>query len=316
MKILVSVCAALAVAAGTLSGLMWRDLNAERQISADLRSELVAARTELAARPVVQIAAPPPPAPVVEPAPAAPAMVSAESTNAVVIAEAVKRQQALMADTEYRKARQEQARINLRQRYAGLAQQLGISQQQMDKVIDILVESQLRDSDQTTELLANGTPHDEASVAEMQRQAEQYQQQLKTDVSALIGEDGFNQLMEFEETQPSRTRVNNLTTLLARSGHPMTPAQTQSLTRVIIAEQKRMEAESRALADAGQAETKSPAERQAEANRNILQASTGFLDGQQLELMRGRFQQRATIDSANDRVQQREREVMQQPPGQ
>ena len=50
MRILVSVCAVLAVAAGTLSGLMWRNLNAERQISADLRSELVAARAELAAR--------------------------------------------------------------------------------------------------------------------------------------------------------------------------------------------------------------------------------------------------------------------------
>jgi hypothetical protein len=96
----------------------------------------------------------------------------------------------------------------------------------------------------------------------------------------------------------------------------MTPAQTQSLTRVIIAEQKRMDAESQKFASAGQANPKPQGERQAEANRNILQAATGFLDSQQLELMRGRFQQRATIDSANDRVQQREREVTQQPPGQ
>ena len=316
MKIFVSVCAALAVAAGTLSGLMWRDLNAERQISADLRSELVTARAELAARPVVQLAAPPAAAPAVEAAPPVAAQASAESTRTTGITEVVKRQQALLADAEYLKARRNQVRVTLRERYAGLAQQLGISPQQMDKVIDILVESQLRDSDQTTDLLANGMPHDAASVAEMQRQAEQYQQQLKTDVSALIGEDGFNQLMEFEETQPSRTRVNNLTTLLARGGHPMTPAQTQSLTRVIIAEQKRMDAESQALANAGQANTKSPAERQAEANRNILQAGTGFLDGQQLELMRGRFQQRATIDSAADRVQQVEREVIERQPGQ
>jgi hypothetical protein len=314
MRILVSVCAVLAVASGTLSALLWRNLNSERQVSPELRGQLDAARAELAARPVVQITVPAP-APSIESAPPAPEKATPERTTAA-IAEVARRQKTLMADSEYRKARMEQARINLRQRYAALAQQLGISPQQMDKVIDILAESELRTSDQAAELVANGMPTDQDAIVEMQRLAEQYQQQLKTDVVALIGEDAYNQLQEFEQTQPSRTRVNNLTTLLARAGHPMTPSQTQSLTRLIVAEQKRMDAESQAFANVGVANPKPPAERQAETNRNILQAASAFLDSQQLELMRGRFQQRATIDTAADRVQQREREVIQQGTGQ
>jgi len=316
MRILVSFFAVLAVASGTLSAMLWRNLNTERQVSADLRSDLDAARAELAARPVVQVEVPAPaPAAPTESPSIAPEKASVDRTVAAAT-EAVKRQKALLADPEYRKARMEQTRINLRQRYAGLVQQLGISQQQMDKVIDILVESELRTTDQADVLMANGAPTDEAAIAELQRLSEEYQQQLKTRVAAVIGDDGFNQLMEFEQTQPSRERVNNLTTLLAKGGHPMTPAQTQSLTRVIVAEQKRMDAEARAFAEAGQTNPKPQGQRQAETNRNILQAATGFLDGQQLELMRGRFQQRATIDAAADRVQQREREVTQQAAGQ
>jgi hypothetical protein len=70
--------------------------------------------------------------------------------------------------------------------------------------------------------------------------------------------------------------------------------------------------ETRSYAEAGKTLPKSQAERQVETNRNILEAATGFLDSQQLELLKGRFQERATIDRADERVQQRERAAQQQ----
>ena len=44
-----------------------------------------------------------------------------------------------------------------------------------------------------------------------------------------------------------------------------------------------------------------------EANRRILQNAATFLDAQQLEKVRGRFEQRAAVGRAAERVQQAER---------
>jgi hypothetical protein len=315
MRIFVSVLAVVAVTAGTLSVVLWGNWKTEQQLVAGLRAELADARAELAARPVA-IPAPAVPAPAVEAPPAAPAMAPPERAAAVLVEQAAKRQQSLIADPEYRKARLEQARVGLRRVYAGFAEKYGLSQQQMDRVIDIEAEFQVRASEQGLELVADGGPTDAAAMAELQRKADEFQGQLKAQVAAVIGQDGFEQLEEYELTQPSRTRVTNLTNLLARSGHPLSSSQTESLTRVIIAEQKRVDAENRSYAEAGKSPPKSQAERQVETNHNILEAATGFLDSQQLELVKGRFQERATIDRADERVQQRERAVLQQQSGQ
>ena len=101
--------------------------------------------------------------------------------------------------------------------------------------------------------------------------------------------------------------MNNLGTLLAREGKPLTPAQSSSLTAVIVAEQKRMEQEAQALREAGKDAQTTFQEREAEANRRILQNAAAFLDAQQLEKVRARFEQRAAVGRATDRVQQAER---------
>ena len=129
----------------------------------------------------------------------------------------------------------------------------------------------------------------------------------------MLGPERYAQFEEYEHVQPSRTRVNKLTNLLARSGRPLTSNQTRTLTAVMVAEQKRMEAEAKALRDAGQTDRRSQAEIQGETNRRILEQAPGFLDSQQVQVVRGRFEQRSTIDQASDRVQQRQREVLQEP---
>jgi hypothetical protein len=160
----------------------------------------------------------------------------------------------------------------------------------------------------------DGAQPDAAATAALQRQAEEQQKKLKDELTAMLGPQRYAQFEEYDHIQPSRTRVNNLTTLLARSGRPLTSAQTRTLTAVMVAEQKRMESEAKALRDAGQTETRSQADIQAETNRRILEQAPGFLDSQQVQVVRGRFEQRSTIDRASDRVQQRQREVLQETP--
>jgi uncharacterized membrane-anchored protein YhcB (DUF1043 family) len=232
MRILVAVCAAVAMGVGVLSTLLWRQLGTERQHNQALQTQLDEARGALAARPVVQaaplVAAGPPAAGASVAQATAPAKVSHEEAMAIVTAEIGKTQKKLLDDPEYRKARVDQVRQRMKQRYAGLAEELGLSQQEMDALID---------------LLANG-------------------------------------------------------------GRRLTDAQKRSLTAVIVAEQKRQQDEAQSLRNSGQNALVSQQDRAAEGNRRILDAAAGFLDAQQLELVRGRFQQRSAIDRAQSQVQQ------------
>jgi hypothetical protein len=91
----------------------------------------------------------------------------------------------------------------------------------------------------------------------------------------------------------------------------MTEAQKRSLTAVIVAEQKRQEGEAAAQRQAGQDTLVSQPDRVAEGNRRILEAAAGFLDTQQLEMVRGRFEQRSAMGRATNQVQQRVREATQ-----
>jgi hypothetical protein len=315
MRFLMLASAVVVVASGTLSTILWRDLRAERQIAEELRTQRDEARAELVVKTTALAAAqaaPPPAAAAPIPAPVAPpAKTATEAAKATLMADSAKRAKTLMADSEYRKVMLDQVRVSLRQHYVGLAQALGITQRDVEAVIDIMARAQMQMSEQSAELMANGMPTDEAARAEMMRLGGQVEEQMKTSLTAVLGPEGFDRLQEFDQTEGSRTRVINLTNLLARSGQPLSAEQSRQLTSVMVAEQRRMEAETKAFADAGQTNPKSQAERQAETNRNILAASGSFLTSPQLELMRGRFQQRANIDQAADRVQQRERELLQ-----
>lgn len=318
MRMLAPVCAGLVVISGIVSAMLWRELRQDRQLIDDLRTQLTEAKAALHARPA---ATPSPAATALQPSadPVAagdtsappPAKASAREAVAALVADAARRREALLKDSEFRKARIEQARSNLKRRYNGLAVELGISEKQADDVLTLLAESQIRMEEEATSRLASGTPPDGTAIAEMARLQQAEQQKQKQALVAMLGTSKYEQFEDFEHLQPSRSRVNNLNTLLAREGKPMTSAQSQSLTAVIVAEQKRMEQEAQALRDAGKDAQSTFQEREAEANRRILQGAAAFLDPQQLEKVRGRFEQRSAMGRANQRVQQAQQQAAQ-----
>lgn len=321
MRILVPVCVGLAVMSCATSAVLWSQRHSDRQLIDQLRTQLSDATTALAKRTVPVAATGSPVVPLritptqtAEAAPIAPpAKITREEAIAVLNADALKRQKALAADAEYRSASLAQAREEMRNHYAGLAAELGLSEQQMNAVLDVLAESQSRAMTFMAGMPDGGQP-DAATRMEIQRLMDEEQQKQKVRLTAMLGAQGYSQFEEYDRMQPSRTRVSNLTTLLARSGRPLTNAQTKSLTTAMYTEQRRMEAEAKSFRDTGQTDQRSQADIQGESNRRLLEQVPTFLDAQQVQIVRGRFEQRATIDRASERLQQREREVVQEKP--
>jgi hypothetical protein len=315
MRILLPASVGLAVISCIATAMLWSELRTGHQLINELRTQLADARLALAAKPAmvtfaaVEAAPPAAEVPGSSAAPAAaPPKITREAALAALTEDSVKRQKALLADAEYRKALRGQARTDLQQRYAGLRMELGLTDQEQNALFDLLVDAQ--DMLMTSIAEGAGKQPDAAATADMQAKA----QQLEASMKSLLGPERYAQFEEYERVQPSRTRVQNLSNLLGRSGMPLSNAQSRSLMAVMVAEQKRMEAEAQALRDAGQTDNRSPADIQAETNRRLLEQVPRFLDDQQVLLVRGRFSQRATIDRAADRVQQREREVLQESP--
>jgi hypothetical protein len=325
MRILVPACVGLAVVSCVVSAVLWQERQSDQQLIDALRTQLTEAKTALAAKPAVaaigvptsDTLTPSPTSDLAQPSSAAstavPVKITRQEAVAALTADAVKRQKALLADPEYRKALLTMARADLQDRYASLRVELGLTEPEAKALFDLLAESQVMMSSSMTST-TDGAQPSAAEAAEMGRLMQEQQQKLKDDITAMIGPQRYTQFEEYERMQPARTRVNNLTALLSRSGSPLTNAQTRSLTALMVSEQKRMEREAQALRDAGKTDTRSPADIQVETNRRILEVAPGFLDAQQVQVVRGRFEQRATIDRASDRLEQREREVLQEAP--
>lgn len=314
MRIPSTISLGLVVVSTIVSAMFWRELHTERQRTTDLQTQLDEANSALAA----SRAAPPAPAAPVEvavttpaatvtPAPAAEKAALAEA-SARVVSEGAKRQKAMLEDTEYRNARIEQTRGNLKLRYATLAKDLGISDQQADALLTVLAEGVLRQEKGMAEHMSSMTAApDPATIAELTRVQQELQQRQKNAVAALLGPAKAAEFQEYEETAPSRQRITNLTTMLAQGGKPLTETQSKQLSKLMVAEQRRRESDMKA----GLVDMRTQGEAAIESDSRVLAGAMSFLDSQQAALMKARFEQVAARQRATDRVQQRAVESVQ-----
>ena len=295
MRIPPAVSLSLVVASVAISAILWRQLHTERQLNADLQTQLTDARTALATRPEPQpvVAANPQPAPAPPSAacpPTVPEKPTAAATAAAMLADSAKRQKTLLEDSDFRKARIAGIRSNVQLRLANLPRDLGLSPQEADAVFNIIAESQLRQESLVADQLAGAAAPDAAAAAELERTTQDIRNQQKAAMVALLGPERANAVQDYRETVPSRQRASNLTNMLTQAGKPLSDEQSKSLTSAIIAEQRREESEA-APATSDQPSQQSQADRAIEGDRRILAAAASFLDAQQIELMRARFDQ-------------------------
>jgi hypothetical protein len=303
------------------SALLWNALRTERlalqverQASEELRNQLVQARAERAPSPA--------PIPVVaattdaQPPGAATAKTPAQlSAELLALAkEEAKRQRQMLQDAGYRQGRIAELRVDLKKYNPLLARELGVSEQQAEKVLDLLAEGQYREEARALDLEAAGTGNEAAAVAETNRQLEADRLQQKNALMALLGPAKYEQLQDVQDTRIAHSRMVNLRNLLVQSGQPLSTEQDLAFTKVIGDQQKREERETQQLRASGQLDPARQFDRAAEGDRRILDDAASILTPRQLETIRARFEQRAAMERAQGSVQSRERHGIQATP--
>lgn len=283
---LLRVGSILAVVLTLVSANLWRELRSERQLTAELRTQLgesmarTAAPAAPAQRTVMQegSAAPepearravqevPPPSASVMPPPVDPPP------------PIVRGERDLMKDPEYRKARISQARMTLKRVYTDLQEELGMSDAEVERLYDILAEQQ-----------AGGTTNSQQALRD------------------LLGPGRQAKWQEYQQTLSARSRASSMTAMLAQSGHPLTEAQLRPLTTALIAEEKYLRQNPSALSIPGGLTPEARAmlqeeqvNRQEESNRRYLEAAAPYMTPQQLALVRETLENQVAISRASAR---------------
>jgi hypothetical protein len=317
MRNLFWVFAALAVVFGLASANLWRNLRAERSLAASLQTQL-----DEAGRAAVPILSTPSPATspttvssgaasVAANQPAAPAAKNPQAANVPdPLVDFQKQQREMMKDPEYRKARLAQIRVSVAGNNRTLAEDLGLSPAEADKLLDLLAEQELGMS---TEMMFRADANDQAAVQEMVRKQQESMRQRDEKVAALVGPSRAAQWQQYQQAAPARGRVNAMNNTLIRSNQPLSAAQQRSLATAFATEMHNLNEEMSALTRGvnpqdplARAQVEQALRnRQEESNQRILAAATPILSAAQLATVRAQFEQQNAMTRAMQRARER-----------
>lgn len=139
---------------------------------------------------------------------------------------------ALMENPEFQKLWMTQQKSALDYRYAALFKNLKLSPAELDRFKQLLVEKQSAAMDvmaaARAEGLAPGQNRDEVRAL-----VQSTQQEIDASIRAALGEQGFNQYKQFEQTAAQRTVVDQLSRRLSYSDTPLNEQQTEQLVRIL-----------------------------------------------------------------------------------
>ncbi|HEY6641829.1 hypothetical protein [Povalibacter sp.] len=235
-----------ALGCGTAAAYLHSQLRVERQRTAELQTRLQHLE---AARPPNPFAPPPPqhppetppitqfaqePAavtPVAQKLPAPAALAPQRSTQ--MRQQFVNRQRELLRDPEYRQAMRMQQRFGMHQVHPDLAQELGISQDQADQLLDLLAEQQMRTMETSRSFSADHPPTQE-EIAQMQSDHRQRQEADHAEIARLAGDGGLQQWDDYQNSMGARMRVRQLTTELAGAGVSLREDQRIPLRETLV----------------------------------------------------------------------------------
>ena len=326
MRNLALGCAALVVISTVISVTLWRELRTERQLTAQIRSQLAQSGS------IVASAAPALPQPGAAAGPAADAGAGAATAGqqapvaasptpppppVPVLGNAIFNRQELLNDPEYRRAALMQARLNMDQNYPGLVEALALTPEQGDKLMDLLAELQLERTANPIRITADGQV-DPAAMEEMTRRNQQLQQRQDQQITDLLGSAGLQQFRAYEETRSPRMQAQNVRRMMESAGMSLSDAQMRPLTEVYIAEQQRQREEIQAAlrqfpAAAGSDRIQQIEERnlqlQEERNRRLLEVARGHLTAPQYERFEATLEQQLVMTRASSRMMRQQREA-------
>lgn len=312
-------CAGLALVGAIVSVNLWRELRAERALTAELRQQRGESGPAMARVPDATATAAS-----MAPASASPAASASDEAatptqgnaapppivSGATVASFISDQQEMMKDPEYRKARLAQTRLTLPQSYPGLVEALGLSPEEADKLYDLLAEQQLEMS--TTSMLVTavgGTPPDPAAIQDAARRSAELQRRHDEALMATLG-GRYPQWQDYQQTRGARQQVVQVGRTMEAAGFPLTAEQSRPLTDVYITEQRRQREETMQMM--ASARTAGPLDQarmleerlklQADSNQRILDAARPHLNAQQLNALQTSMEQQLVMNRASSRM--------------
>lgn len=213
--------------------------------------------------------------------------------------------QELMKDPDYREVMIASNRAALLQFHPDLARELDLSQEQADRMLDIMARQEFESLSQAQPA---GSEDDATRRSQELWQARQRRQD--EEIRALIGEAKYADWKEYEDQLGVRMEVGQLALRLESTGQPLTEAQERQLVKVIYAERKRLWDEfpsspplSRAASVQERlAESERHLQFVEEKNRRVLEAAPAHLSQAQLGSLRKIYDQEVKIIRAEQRA--------------
>lgn len=303
MRTLMVSLVALLVVSGLVCNSLWRDLQAEKRTTANLRTQIE--------EPAVTAEAQPPAMAAVSPAygqhPSTCGPDSWQPSEEVVatmhtmltslphVARGIPVEGELLRDSEYYQAQLTKLRIQEDRANPGLAVALGLSEDETNQLFTAIGRSQL---DLAGELLGpTQRPSPEAAWEAVKRQGTSQEQVIRNQ----LGETRYALLQDYRKNiRPAQIAVRDMADTLSAAGLPLSDYQTRSLGNVVQGELKRQQA---AMASGDRRnstvqsieglvnEVQDRQDRQAENRRQLLAAVTSWLNPEQIALLRKRLDQ-------------------------
>jgi hypothetical protein len=132
-----------------------------------------------------------------------------------------------------------QRKLSIGRMYDELANELGLSTQDRDRLVTMLAEHQLPDPDHLPPW-GGGPPTDEAQSREWRERAEARQLAQQEELRGLLGEAGYSRYRDYEQTLGARMQARQVGESLAAAGMPLREDQERALVKLYADEQRRI----------------------------------------------------------------------------
>jgi hypothetical protein len=150
------------------------------------------------------------------------------------------RQRALLQDPEYRAATIAQQVDSMRMFQRGLARELGLSDEEYERLLALQAEHQLRSTELIDPFVTAEGRADAAAWQEHSRKIQDLQQRNEQEMKALLGEQKYRDYYEYQQSAGARAEVMQLNMTLAEAGMAMREDQMKPLIRAINESQMQM----------------------------------------------------------------------------
>jgi hypothetical protein len=148
-------------------------------------------------------------------------------------------QRRLLQDPEYRDLMRNQQKMGMKRMYSDMEIMLDMSKEEVDRVLDVLAEQQVRSMEQQRPFLAppDGSPPDEAAIREHHRALQEIQRKNEAELSAAMGSK-YRDWQQYQQTMGARQQVMRLRETLAGSNEPIRQDQIKPLVQAMAREQQ------------------------------------------------------------------------------